>query len=89
MLEYTLNKLNELIEQQAKQIKELEAEIDWWHELIDKHYKNRNRTYVENLQRRIKELEAAIRDVCDLINKSKAVSKWKIFNWLDKALTGK
>ena len=40
------------------------------------------------LNLRIKELEKAMRDVCNLINKKSTVSKWKIFNWLNKTLEG-
>ena len=43
----------------------------------------------DEIQEYIEELEEAIRDVCNLINKKGTVSKWKIFNWLNKALKGK
>lgn len=40
------------------------------------------------LSERIKDLEVGIKNVCDLINNSSEVNKWKILNWLTKALKG-
>jgi DNA repair exonuclease SbcCD ATPase subunit len=50
------------IKQLEAQNKVLQAELDWWHELINKHHKNVTcpdlRTYVEQLQAEVKELKA-------------------------------
>jgi len=43
---------------------QLKAELKWWHELIEKHHKNRTcpdlKTYIENLQAENKRLREAL-----------------------------
>ncbi len=41
---------------------------------------------IAQLQAEVERLKKEITDVCDLINKKGAVSKWKILNWLEQIL---